>query len=150
MPYLKELKFNKKFQPVSSGIGDEMYLNGIFEFNITKLSEFINKNQDQFLIEMVEVNKIRIFPIDSPDDLIINSANLLNPIILAEISPYKFVVIDGNHRLEKAYRNNINKIPAYRVYADQHIKFFTSDKAYKEYVQYWNSKIDKESIIKLL
>lgn len=143
MPHLKKLKFDKKFQPVSSRVGHEMYLNGIFEFNITKLSEFISKNQNKFLIEMVEVNKFRIFPLDSPDDLTVNSANLLNPIILAEISPYQFIVIDGNHRLEKSYHNNINKIPAYRIYVEQHIKFLTSKKSYEAYVQYWNSKIKK-------
>ena len=42
---------------------------------------------------MLEVNKIRRFLPASLDELIINSANLSDPVILAEISPYQFVVI---------------------------------------------------------
>lgn len=144
---MKKLKFNKKFQPISSQVGDELYLNGIFEFNITNLLEFIHKNQDKFLIEMVEVNMVRRFPLNNPDELTINFRSLSDPVIVAEISPYQFTAIDGNHRLEKAYRNNVSKIPAYKVYVEQHIKFLTSEKAYKEYVQYWNSKINCERLV---
>ena len=71
----------------------------------------------------------------------IRIANLMQPIILAEIAPDKFNVIDGNHRLERAYRDGANKILAYKVRAEQHIAFLTSVEAYKAYIEYWNSKI---------
>ena len=138
---MKKLKFDKKFQPVAVSLGDEMYRNGIFEFNITKLSEFLDKNQDKFLIEMLEVNGLEMFNSDNLDEKTINSASLAKPVILAEISPYQFNVIDGNHRIKKASRSNVTKVPAYKVYSGQHIKFLTSEQAYKAYIEYWNSKI---------
>ncbi len=70
------------------------------------------------------------------------TADITVPIILAEISPNQFNVIDGNHRLEKAYRSGVATIPAYRVMVEQHLPFLGSKEAYRTYVQYWNSKID--------
>ena len=68
-------------------------------------------------------------------------ANSFVPIILAEIRPGGYNVIDGNHRLEKAYRMGVEYITAYRLKPDQHMPFLTSLKAYHTYVEYWNSKI---------
>jgi hypothetical protein len=65
-----------------------------------------------------------------------------NPIVLAEISPNRFNVIDGNHRVERARREGMPYIPAYRVHPHQHMAFLTSARAYEKYVEYWNSKVD--------
>ena len=51
-------------------------------------------------------------------------------------------VIDGNHRLERAFRDGVEQIAAYRVKAEDHLSFLTTDKGYKAYIDYWNSKID--------
>ena len=80
---------------------------------------------------MVEVNGLEMFNSDNLDEKTINSVSLEKPVILAEISSYQFNVIDGNHRIKKASRSNVTKVPAYKVYSGQHIKFLTSDKAYK-------------------
>ena len=138
---LRKFKLNKKFQPLSCNVGDESFRNGIFEFNITKILDFINVNKDQFQAEEVEVKAVRAFPSKNLDESTIKIANILNPIILAEISPGLFNVIDGNHRLEKAYRDGVSKILAYKILAEQHIMFITSITAYEEYVQYWNTKL---------
>ena len=138
---LKQLKLNRAFQPLPCDIGDEFFPNGIFEFNITKILAFINVNKDKFQPEEVDVKIIRTFPSKNLDESTIKIANLLTPIILAEISPGLFNVIDGNHRLEKAYRDGASKILTYKMLAEQHIMFITSIRAYKEYVQYWNTKI---------
>ena len=73
----------------------------------------------------------------------INNTDITIPIILAEISPGRYNVIDGNHRLEKAYRMGMDCIAAYRLKSEQHIPFLTSLKAYHSYVEYWNLKIKK-------
>lgn len=139
---LKKFKLNKNFQPLSCDEGDEFYQNGIFEFNITKLLEFINANQDIFQPQEVEVNAVRkTYSPSNLNELTIQSTNISAPIILAEISPDIFNVIDGHHRLEKAYRDGVTKILAYKVLAGQHIRFLTSTMAYTEYVQYWNAKL---------
>lgn len=138
---MKKFKPNKKFQPFPSDEGDELYPNGVFEFNITKLLEFINSNQNIFKAQEVEVKAVRTTYSSNLDEEAIQSANLTNPIILAEISPGMFNVIDGHHRLEKAYRDGVVKIPAYKILAEQHMNFLTSTKSYTEYIQYWNEKL---------
>jgi hypothetical protein len=138
----KKIKLNKNFQPIACDLGDELYPNGIFEFNITKLIDFINKNKNEFLLEEIEVKTIR-YSSTNPylNKAAIKSANLSSPIILAEISPGMFNVIDGHHRLEKSYLHGMNKILAYKVLALQHIMFLTSTVAYEAYVEYWNEKV---------
>ena len=143
---LRKFKLNKTFQPPPCDAGDEFYPNGIFEFNITKLLEFINANKDDFQPQEVEVKTLRTFSSRNLNESAIKSANLSAPIILAEITPRQFNIIDGHHRLEKAYRDNISRILAYKVLAEQHIAFLTSEMAYKEYVQYWNEKLKDRSV----
>ncbi len=119
-----------------------MFPNGIFEFNVTKLLAFIRSNPDKFASEEIDIKTLWRSSSDGLDESAIRTANLSIPIILAEISPGGFNVIDGNHRLEKAYRDRVEKLPALRVHANQHLAFLTSEKAYKLYVEYWNSKVD--------
>lgn len=138
---MKKFKLNKKFRPPPFDEGDEFYPNGIFEFNITKLLGFINANQNIFKTQEIEVKAVRTTYFSSFDEETIQSANLASPIILAEISPGMFNVIDGHHRLEKAYRDGVIKIPAYKILAEQHMNFLTSTKAYTKYIQYWNEKL---------
>ena len=136
----RKLKLNKKFLLPCHDDGDEFYPNGIFEFNITKLVAFIRANPNKFPIEEVEVASL--LPSSHLNELTIKTADLANPIILAEISPGRFNVIDGNHRLERARRGGRNAIPAFKVRPEYHIAFLTSEKACKVYVEYWNSKIN--------
>ncbi len=145
MTLLKKRKFkvDKAFQPLSEDEGDEFYPNGIFVFNITKLMTFIKANPHIFQQEEVEVKTVRTFPSKNLNDLTIQNANISEPIVMAEISPDRFNVIDGNHRLERAYRDGENTIPAYKIKAEQHVAFLTSVAAYKDYIEYWNSKIGK-------
>ena len=135
-----KLKINKKFQPSTIDNDDEFFRNGIFEFNITKLTQFIKANPNIFQPEEISINTVR-FPSEHLDESTIQSANTNEPIILAEIAPDRFNVIDGHHRIEKAYRECSVTILAYKVKAEQHIKFLTSVEAYMEYVNYWNTKI---------
>jgi hypothetical protein len=140
----RKMKVDKKFQPISKDNGDEFYPNGIFEFNITKLLVFIKANPYRFQPEEVSIKAIRL-PFQHLNESTIQSANTMEPIVLAEISPDSFNVIDGHHRLEKVYREGASHICAYQVKAEQHIQFLTSVKAYHEYVVYWNSKIQQYS-----
>lgn len=142
MLVLKKMKFDKTFTPLPDSEGDEYFANGIFEFNITKILEFIRKNPEMFSPEWVDVAIIRRCPSRTLKEEVIMKAELSNPILLAEISPGNFNVIDGNHRLERAYREGIGKIQAFRILAHQHVAFLTSKQAYQSYVEYWNSKVE--------
>lgn len=139
---MRKLKPHRKFKPLPTDDGDEFYPNGVFEFNITKLVAFIRANVDFFPLEEVEVEPLKVFTSSVLNESTIQTADLANPIVLAEISPGRFSLIDGHHRLEKAHRNNVCKLPAYRVRAEQHIAFLKSERAYKAYIKYWNNKID--------
>jgi hypothetical protein len=66
-------------------------------------------------------------------------------IILAEISPGRYNIIDGHHRIEKAFRTNIALIPAYKLKMEQLINYFIDILGYKAFVDYWNSKL-KDSV----
>jgi len=63
------------------------------------------------------------------------------PVIQAEISPGQFVIIDGNHRLEKAHRNQLHIIPSRKIRAEQLLNYFTEEKSYSAFVKYWNEKL---------
>jgi len=138
----RKLTVDKNFQPFPKCKGDEFYPNGFFEFNITKLLKFIKANPDIFQPEKVEVKTFRTFVSGNLNEQTIQAASINKPILLAEIAPDKFNVIDGNHRLEKTYRDGIDMILAYKVQAEQHIAFLTSVTAYTDYIQYWNTKIN--------
>lgn len=73
----------------------------------------------------------------------IDSVNLTLPVIIVEIAPKQYNLIDGNHRVEKAKRNNVTTITCYQFDVDQHIEFLTSKEAYASYVEYWNGKVDQ-------
>jgi len=142
----RKLKADKNFQPFPKHEGDELYPNGTFEFNITELLKFVQANPNIFQQERVSVKTFRTFVSSHLNESTIQAAIITKPILLAEIAPDKFNVIDGNHRLERAYRNGIDMIFAYKVRSEKHISFLTSVAAYEDYIQYWNAKIKQQSM----
>jgi hypothetical protein len=54
------LRLDRGFQPCSAEPSDELYPNGIFEFNITRLLAFIHAHTERFRTEFVEL-------VDIPD-----------------------------------------------------------------------------------
>lgn len=139
---LRKLKPDKGFTPCLVDNGDELYPNGLFEFNISKLLEYIINHPDSVVLEQVKVSDLNHF--SRINEAHISTVDLTRPILLAEISPGGYNVIDGNHRLEKALRLGIEKLPAYKISPAVHIKFLVSEKAYLTYIKYWNGKINDE------
>ena len=141
-----KLKVNKKFTPCPIDDGDELFPNGIFEFNITKMFSFIEKNPDKFALEQVletEFNQ----NFSNLNESHIDSVDICRPVIFAEIAPGKYNLIDGNHRMEKARRLGVKTMSAFKLTVEQHIIFLTTEKAYLAYVEYWNSKLTKPSAV---
>jgi hypothetical protein len=137
---VKMLRVDNNFSPCPIDAGDELFPNGIFVFNITKLLEYIQKNPDSIALEEVAVSDF-FESFSSIDETHIDLVNISRPVIVAEISPGLYNLIDGNHRMEIARRMGIKSLPAYILNVDQHILFLTSTKAYVAYVEYWNSKV---------
>ena len=53
----KTLIVDKNFTLYHVATGDEIYPNGIFEFNITKMLEYIKKELDSITLEEVAVKR---------------------------------------------------------------------------------------------
>jgi hypothetical protein len=139
--HAQALKIDKTFEPCPIEQGDELYPNGIFEFNITRLLALVSTHVDLFPIERVTVDDIPNYGSDNLDEDAVGTADLLRPILLAEISPGLFSLIDGHHRVAKARRKGVGTLPAHRVACPHHVRFLTSTRAYELYVEYWNGKL---------
>jgi hypothetical protein len=130
-PLPTKLRRDKGFQPCVAEPGDEAYANGIFEFNITRLLAFAEEHSGRFPVIHANLCELP----DYGNGLLLSEvailvADLSRPIVLAEISPGHFNVIDGNHRLAKARRQGATALPAYRVQCPAHVPFLTSVFAY--------------------
>lgn len=136
----KKLRVDDNFTPCTVDPEDEIYANGIFEFNITKLSEYIKESRDRVVLEEIPVSDF-FAGSSSINESHLDSVDISQPVIVAEISPGRYNVIDGNHRMEKARRMGIKNMPAYKLKPEQHTKFLTTKRAYSKYVEYWNGKL---------
>ena len=64
--------------------------------------------------------------------------------IIAEIAPQRYNLIDGHHRMKKARRSGVESLPCYKLDVTHHVNFLTTREAYGAYgayVEYWNEKL---------
>ena len=134
------IQANPTFVPCPVEDGDEFFPNGIFVFNVTRILAYVARHPAE--VALVQVS-VRSFPRwDRPlADAHVEAADLARPVLLAEIAPGSFNLIDGHHRLEKARRHAIETLWAHRLTAAQHLRFLTSTRAYLAFVAYWNGKV---------
>ena len=137
-----KLKIDKKFTPYPVEEEDELYRNGFFVFNITRIIEYIQKSSNDIPLEEVAVDDF-YEGFSKINEEHVGTVDVSEPVILAEIAPGRYNLIDGNHRMERARRQGIKKVPAYRLNVAHHIRFLTSRKAYEAYVGYWNNKLEE-------
>ena len=132
---------DERFVPMPKVAGEEYFVNGIFEFNITQLIAYINDHPTEYAREKVALTDLGSFGIDRLDEQTISKADLEMPVVLAEISPGNYNLIDGRHRVARARRDECKFIWAFRLDARSHTKFLTSIRAYDAFVSYWNEKL---------
>ena len=53
----RKLKLDKNYKPIPTNVGDEIYLNGIFNINISKMLEHIMAEKLEAEIELIKVNE---------------------------------------------------------------------------------------------
>lgn len=135
----KMLKRDADFTPCPVATGDELFPNGIFVFNITKMNEYIQENLGSISREEVAVSDFAK-DFSSINESHVDLVDISKPVVLAEISPSRYNLVDGNHRIEKARRLGIDLIQAYKLSVAQHIRFLTTRRAYLAYIEYWNEK----------
>jgi hypothetical protein len=134
------LTLDMKFETCTTSEGDELFANGIFIFNISRMLGYILENPNLFTPESVAVKDI-YFTSSLINEDHLDSVDVSKPVILAEIAPGRYNLIDGHHRVEKVVREKTDTIKVYRLKVHQHIHFLTSREAYERYVEYWNNKI---------
>lgn len=122
---ISKLEVNNDFVPCQPDDDDEdeLFPNGIFVFNISKIIDYIKHNKDKVELSEVNVRSIRTY--SSLNESYIDSVNISKPVILSEISPENYNLIDGHHRLEKARRTDRPTIMAYKLTVYQHINILT-------------------------
>ncbi len=136
------LTLDHDFTPCPAEDGDELFPNGIFEFNITAMLAFLESHPGVVPIVDVQVKEFSHgrFPLNPAE---FDSFDTSRPVILAEIAPGRWNLIDGNHRMEKARRLGMGTVPAYKLTPDIHIRYLTSRKGYLAYVEYWNGRVQE-------
>jgi hypothetical protein len=134
---------------------DEYFVNGVFYFNITNLKNEIASNTTNFICAETKVNIWRTERTAELNGEYVEAADLTRPLILAEIAPDRYLdspdiepddwlrcgynLIDGHHRIEKAYRANLSQLRAFIVPMEAHIHFMYN--GFDKYTNYWNGKL---------
>ncbi len=139
---MNTLTVDEDVVPYPVADGDELFPNGIFVFNITRILAHIERDPADVALVHVAVSSFPRW--NRPlDDVHVTAADLARPVVLAEISPGNDNLIDGHHRVEKARRSGVDTLLAYKLTAAQHVRFLTSAEAYRTYVEYWNAKVEE-------
>ena len=138
---MTRLKLDKSFVPRPEDDDDELFALGVFVFNVTRLLAFVTENPEKFPLGSIDLAELPDFGDDNLHEATIATADLSRPILQAEISPSVYSVLDGHHRIARARRERVTRLPCYRVPFPHHVPFLTSKLAYERYVEYWNSKI---------
>lgn len=138
---MRFITFSKDFMPCEIHEDDEYFPNGIFVFNVTKMIKYNEENKTAIPLESINVEDYHYKEFSSEEEEYINSADLDRPVILIEIKPGTYNMIDGYHRVEKANRAGIKTLKAYKLTVDHHVQFLTTKKGYEAFVEYWNSRV---------
>ncbi|MGI6412662.1 MAG: ParB N-terminal domain-containing protein [Syntrophomonadaceae bacterium] len=152
----RAITFDPDFIPCQILDNHEYFPNGIFIFNISRMISFIEAHEEELISDIIDVDYYyRLQEHLELNEDFVRQADLTRPVILAEITPDRFKMgmginpniyyergynlIDGHHRVAKAYTMGIKTLPAYILRMEQHINFLAQ--GYKEYVEYWNDKL---------
>ena len=138
----RRIKLNKKFVPLPAQDGDEIYPNGIFNFAISRILEDISSGK--LVVEKEKINVHEWFKSHwrgSVTEEHLPTVDVSKPVIQAEIKPGTFEIIDGNHRMERAFRDRVNSIDSYKLRGEQLLPYFSEVRGYKAFVEYWNAKL---------
>lgn len=138
----RKFKLNENYVPLPTYEGDEIYRNGIFHFNISRIYDQIDSGI--LVAEFGQIDVIGWFKTHFHNRVNENhlpSVDISRTILQAEIRPGMFEVIDGNRRIERAFREGVLTINSYKLKGEQLLPFFINIKGYNAFIDYWNSKL---------
>ena len=140
----RKITLNEHYSPIPTNVGDEIYPIGLFRFNITKIYEHINDGALSMDEELIDVSKwFTNHYRGSVNEDHLPAVDVTRMVIQAEIRPGMYEIIDGNHRMEKAYREGVKNINSYKFQGEQLIPYFINKQAYITFVDYWNTKLNE-------
>ncbi|WP_188206854.1 hypothetical protein [Alkalibacillus aidingensis] len=138
----RKLILNENYIPLPCHQDDEVFANGIFNFNISRMIEQIHSGTLSVKSERIDVKDwFNAHPHPSINEEHLPNVDLTNPVIQVEIRPGHYSIIDGNHRMEKAYREGVQFVDSYKLNGEQLVPFFIDHMGYRAFVDYWNSKL---------
>lgn len=139
----RKIKLSKNYIPLPVREGDEIYPNGIFNFSISRILEHILSGELEVKKEQLNIKKwFKTHFRGSVNEDHLLTVDVTKPVVQAEIRPDMFEIIDGNHRMEKAYRDGLETIDSYKIMGEQLLPYFADERGYKAFVEYWNSKLE--------
>lgn len=90
----RKLKLNKNYKPLPTKEGDEIYPNGIFNFNISRILEYIISGKLKAEKEQIKVSEwFKTHFRGSVNEEHLPTVDVTKPVIKAEIRPGMFVII---------------------------------------------------------
>ena len=138
----RKLKLDKNFEPLPNRDGDEIFRNGYFEFNITRIMEDISVGKLEVAEEPINISSwSRLHSSNTVNEDHLPSVDISKTVLQAEIRAGAYNIIDGNHRIEKARREGVKLINSYKMKGEQLLPYFIEKKGYEAFVEYWNSKL---------
>lgn len=139
----RTMHLNINFTPCPIKENDEIFGVGIFRFNISKILEDIHSGELVVAKENIDIKEWFRWHghHSSLNEDHLPKVDIESIIIQAEIRPGIFSIIDGNHRIEKAFRLGKSSICSFKLVGEQLIPYFITSKGYNAFVEYWNSKI---------
>ncbi|WP_245843816.1 hypothetical protein [Oceanobacillus rekensis] len=138
----RKFKMNIDYKPLPVNERDEIFRNGIFLFNISRIMEHINKGDLDVEEEQIDINEwFKTHWHTSVNEDHLPTVDITQPTLQAEISPNIHVIIDGNHRIEKAFRDGVSCIHSYKMSGEQLVAYLKDVRGYEAYIKYWNSKL---------
>jgi hypothetical protein len=139
----RELRYIENYIPASASDNDEVFPNGIFHFNITRIFYNINTLRLEADTELIDVAKwFKTHIRGSVNEEHLPSVDVSEPVLQAEIRPGMFNIIDGKHRMEKAYRNKVEFVKSYKLKGEQLVPYFLEVRGYEAFVEYWNANCE--------
>lgn len=139
----RKMYLNKDYRLCPAKENDEVFRNGIFQFNISKILEDIQSGELVVVKENIDIKEWFRWHGHSAslNENHLPTVEINSTIIQAEIRPGIFSIIDGNHRIEKAFRLGKSSIGSFKLTGEQLIPYFITLKGYQAFVEYWNSKL---------
>lgn len=133
------------YVPCSTQENDEIFTNGIFRFNISRMLADIEAGLLNAVPIQIDVKKwYKEHYRDRINEEHLPSVDPSQPILIAEIKQDNYNIFDGHHRMEKASRSGQDWIDAYQLSGEQIVPYFITKNGYESFVSYWNGKLEEQ------